>query len=481
MTEPRVRNLVWLAALLLAGCTVGPDYVRPAQPTPAEWVTPTAAPLAAAPRAETVDELARWWTWFEDPLLDSLVERALAQGFDVRAAEARLAAARAERRAAQAGFGPQVGMGVGSSRLQNPMPGLAPGLTFSLHEVGFDARWELDLFGRQRRRVEAASAGVDASEVDVRAARTVLCAEVARAYFELRGAEREARLMDAALALNAEDARRAHALAKAGLLASDEALAADARGAELSAARVAPDRARDGARRQLERLLGVLPGELDATLVASDAPAPQLAPRLLLTPAAVLRQRPDVQRAERQLAAATALEGAALADMYPRVSLAMFFGLRNTALSTLMSIASKSWSGGASVMQPLFDAGRLRALVDVRRAEAEAALVEYERVSMEALHDTEGALFRWLSAERERDARRAALAQREASAARARHRRDQGVRSAREVLAAELSAVSARLEAERSAAEVTAATVAVMKALGAGIPVDAPAGLARRD
>lgn len=476
-----MRTLPWLALLLLAGCTVGPDYVRPAQSTPAEWVTPTAAPLVAAPRVETADELARWWTWFEDPLLDSLVERALAQGFDVRTAEARLAAARAERRAAQAGFGPQVGLGVGSSRLQNPMPGLAPGLTFSLHEVGFDARWELDLFGRQRRRVEAASAVVDASEVDVRAARTVLCAEVARAYFELRGAEREARLLDAALALNAEDARRAHALAEAGLLASDEALAAEARGAELSAARIAPNRARDAARRQLERLLGVLPGELDATLVASDAPAPQLAPRLLLTPAAVLRQRPDVQRAERQLAAATALEGAALADMYPRVSLAMFFGLRNTALSTLMSIASKSWSGGASVLQPLFDAGRLRALVDVRRAEAEAALIEYERVSLDALHDTEGALFRWLTAERERDARRAALARRETAAAHARRRREQGVGGAREALAAELAVVTARLDAERSAAEVTAATVAVMKALGAGIPIDAPAGLARRD
>ncbi|MBX9604942.1 MAG: hypothetical protein K2Y51_01885, partial [Gammaproteobacteria bacterium] len=90
-----MRTLAWLAALLLAGCTVGPDYVRPEQPTPAEWVTPTAAALAAAPRAETAEELARWWTWFEDPLLDSLVERALAQGFDVRAAEARLAAARA--------------------------------------------------------------------------------------------------------------------------------------------------------------------------------------------------------------------------------------------------------------------------------------------------------------------------------------------------------------------------------------------------
>ena len=127
-----------------------------------------------------------------------------------------------------------------------------------------------------------------------------------------------------------------------------------------------------------------------------------------------VRNRPDVQRAERQLAAATALKGAAIADMVPRVSLAMFFGVRNTALSGLMTLASKSWAAGGSVRQPLFDHGRLRAMVDASDADIERAVVEYERAVLAALHETEDALAQWLAAERERTAQGLAQADREA-------------------------------------------------------------------
>ena len=158
---------------------------------------------------------------------------------------------------------------------------------------------------------------------------------------------------------------------EAGIGTREAALTASSRVGLAQAQLAAQELARGTAQRQIEHLLGVEPGKLAVSLHPRRQTLPQFAPRLLLTPTAVLRNRPDIQRAERQLAAVTALKAAAVADMYPRVSLAMFFGLRNTALSALMSIASKSWSGGGSVLQPLFDGGRLRAMVDVRDADVE--------------------------------------------------------------------------------------------------------------
>ena len=140
-----------LAALLAAsGCAVGPDYQAVPRTAPVAWqATESDNTLLTSVMSDDAQALARWWTWFEDDSLTALIEMALAQNLDVRAAEVRVLAARAERRAAQAGLGPQVGMGVASTRTQNPMPGIAPGLSFTLHEIGFDARWEIDLFGRR--------------------------------------------------------------------------------------------------------------------------------------------------------------------------------------------------------------------------------------------------------------------------------------------------------------------------------------------
>ncbi len=145
-----------LCCALLGACTVGPNYQRPTTTPPPAWqiLNPTAdAPLAGADSIPVTDDaqaLAAWWTWFDDPLLTTLVEEAFAQNPDTRAAIARITAARAERRAARAGRGPTLGAGIGANRQQNPLPGLAEGLTFSLYEAGFDAQWELDLFGRQQ-------------------------------------------------------------------------------------------------------------------------------------------------------------------------------------------------------------------------------------------------------------------------------------------------------------------------------------------
>ena len=468
------RSTVWLLAALLvaSGCAVGPDYQAVPRTAPVAWQATGAESdntLLTSVMSDDAQALARWWTWFEDDSLTALIEMALAQNLDVRAAEVRVQAARAERRATQAGLGPQVGMGVASTRTQNPMPGIAPGLTFTLHEIGFDARWEIDLFGRQKRRVEAADAVIEADQAEVDAAMTVLCAEVARSYWELRAADAQLALMRSAIELASKDAHHAARLADAGIGTREAALAADARIESTRTQLIAQELMRGTSQRQLEHLLAVEPGKLAVALTPREQRLPQFAPRLLLTPAAVLRQRPDIQRAERQLAAATALKGAAIADMYPRVSLAMFFGMRNTALSALMSMASKSWSGGGSILQPLFDAGRLRAMVDIRDADIEAALLAYEGANLDALHETEQALAQWLAAARTRESHSVMLAARDKSAQLTGHRQAQGLAGAQELIAAQLAVLAARAELRQSEADVTIATVAVLKALGAGI------------
>ncbi|MBK6660347.1 MAG: efflux transporter outer membrane subunit [Proteobacteria bacterium] len=482
-THNRRRIALAMGAMLLGACAVGPDYRAAPVKAPDRWqATTDSAPSAldASPHSDDAEALQRWWTWFEDDNLDALIDMAMAQNLDVRAAGARLRAARAERRAAAAGLGPRLGMGVGSERTQNPMPGLAPGLTFTQHEIGFDARWEIDLFGRHKRRVEAADALVEASQAEVEAAMTVLCAEVARSYWEMRASDAGIVIQHAAIELARRDAHHAKRRADAGIGTRDAALAADARIQVARTELVALELARSTAQRQVEQLLGVEPGKLAVALHARSQPLPQFAPRLLLTPTAVLRNRPDIQRAERQLAAATALKAAAIADLYPRISIGMFFGLRNTALSALMSMASKSWSGGGSVLQPLFDGGRLRAMVEARDADIESAMVAFERANLDALHETEQALAQWLAAERGRDANSAILAASEQAVALASHRQRQGVADAREVIAAELAQLEARAALTRSEADVTVSTVAVLKALGAGIHhADAGATVAR--
>lgn len=469
----------WIVFVALAsGCTVGEDYRRPETAAPAQWrafsVTDQKSPPPRGTESISITEdgedLDAWWTWFGEPLLTEFIHRAFEQNLDTRAAWARISAARAERQAARAGRWPLLGAGLGANRQQNPLPGLAEGITFSLYEAGFDARWELDLFGRQRRRLEAADAAVDAAIEDQRWVLTVLCADVARAYWDMRSAEQQIALAENAVRVARDTARLSTRLVSAGIAARQTSLGAEAnvaaRAARLPRLRIALFTAQ----RQLELLLGLPPAQLAARLTPRPMPPPRMTLRMLTSPATVLRRRPDIQQAERQLAAATALKEAAIADMYPRVSLAIFFGIRNTAIDMLFSAVSKSWRGGGSLAAPLFDAGRLRAAVDVSDARVEAALVNFEKAMLGALHETELALTRLIETERQRDAWTAAVADLRAASDLASHRRAQGIGSQLEVLEAAQAVIKAEIEQRLAEATVTTETIAVLKALGAGIP-----------
>jgi NodT family efflux transporter outer membrane factor (OMF) lipoprotein len=456
-------------AWVLAGCTVGPDYQPPDPPAPSAWL---ALPSETVVTTDDAARLEAWWRRFGDPVLDALVTRALADNLDARIAQARLAAARGARRQVVAGSGPEMGLGVGASRYGNPLPGLVDGLNFSLYEAGFDARWEIDVFGRQRRRIEAASATLEAAAAERRAVLASLAAEVVRLYLEVRTLERRIELASATVRL----AREAHALrvrrGAAGVDSRHEALQASA-AATMAAADVPPlVGARTASIHQLELLLAVAPGELSVVFATPAKPQPPVIPDMLLTPAAVIRARPDIQRAERELAAATALKAAAIADMYPRLSLAAFFGARNTALGMLLNGGSRSWSASGDLLVPLFDSGRLRAAVDIADARIAAAIAAYDKAVLGALHETEIALTHLLEAEQRRHGLAVAAADLRENARLTGLSYRAGVDSRIETLAAERAATDGASALVGAEGEVATYTVAVFKALGAGLPVE---------
>ncbi|MGD9601694.1 MAG: efflux transporter outer membrane subunit [Gammaproteobacteria bacterium] len=467
-----VKGFTCAIILLCAGCAVGPDYHRPETRTERVAAAAWHADVyqESVPYTDDATALARWWNWFGDPLLDDLLSRAAMGSLELRAALARIEAARAERRIVAAGRGPSLGLGTAASRQQNPLPGLAEGLTFSLYEAGFDARWELDLFGRVQRRVEAAEASLAAANEDRRAIEAVLRADLVRAYWELRHADRDLALAGEAVVLAERGVELARRLVDAGLRPRRDLLVAEAdaarHAAELPNLRIA----RATAAHQVELLCGAVPGEFTGLLAPRDSAPARITPRAILTPAAVLRERPDIRRAERELAAVTALRAAAIADLYPRVSVGLFFGARNTAIGMLLNAVSKSWNGGGNVVVPLFDSGRLRGAVAQGDARIEFALAHYERVMLGALHETELALLRLLERERERESRVLALADMREAARLADRRATQGIGTRIDVLRAERAANAAARALQASEAAITSDTVAMMKALGAGAP-----------
>lgn len=465
------RILLCACVGVFGACTVGQDYQRPNTPAPTAWQAVADTPLMPAADPAALDE---WWTLFDDPLLNDLIEQAKPRSFDARMVLARIDAARAERRSLSAGQTPTLNGTIGANRRQNPFPGLGlpavDGITFSLYELGFDAQWEIDFFGRLKRRLEAADASIEATEEEHRWVLANLSADITRVYWELRSLQRQLLFANQSVRLQRDTLAITQRRSSAGvdtrqnsLRASAQVAAGAARIPDLNAARII-------AQRQLELLLALSPGELDARLATPTSHSPKTTPKILLSPAAVIRHRPDIQRAERQLAAATALKSAAIADLYPRISLAAFFGIRNTAIGSLFSVMSKSWSGGGGLLTPLFDGGRLRAVVDVNDAKIQEALANYEKTVLAALHETEIALTRLLEEERRRAALSIAVADLGEAAHLAGRRYQEGVCANVEVLDAELKLTQAEFELAVSEGLITTNAVAVFKTLGGGAP-----------
>ena len=381
-----------LLVVLLTACTVGPDYHPPKIETPSQWSSPQASGQTNLP-ADT----AAWWKSFRDPELDSLIARAAQSNLNLRAAVARVREARATAGVVSAASRPTLDTAGSYTREHYPgngFPPFPPGvpLDSDIYQVGFDAAWELDVFGGIHRATEAARAEITAAELGRRDLLVTLFAEVARSYTDARAFQRR---LDIAQS-NIVTAERVLALTRdrfdRGLTGNLDVEQADAL---VNTARAQTPVFESGFRNatyRLALLLGQPPGTvLDELTNAVPIPAaPPTVPVGL--PSDLLQRRPDVHRAERLLAAATARVGEATADLYPKFSLTGDIGLQSISVGDWFTPGSRFWSVGPTVQWRIFDAGRIRANIRVQDARVEQSLAEYEQSMLAAFTDVETAL-----------------------------------------------------------------------------------------
>src|SRR5215468_1133361 len=388
----RIRR--WVPILLLVGthgCAVGPDYRTPTLRLPGAWGQGDQPGVTS-----TTPDLTAWWRRFGDPVLDTLIDRAVAKNLDLKIALANVREARALRGVAGADQFPAINASGAYSRVKDSEstrtlpPGFDP--EHHLFLVGLDASWELDIWGRVRRSVEAAEATLGAAEDNRRDVLVIVLAEVARNLIELRTAEQRLLIARDNIKTQQEVADLTRVRLQAGLATEVEVSQARALLATTQAQVPALQAARDQAIHRLAVLVGDTPANLLDELRQIDRipAAPPSVPIGL--PSELVRRRPDVRRAERELAAATARIGVATAELFPRFSLTGTLGVAATDAGKVFTGASRFSSIGPQVVWPLFAGGRIRANIRVQEAREEAALAHYEQTVLDAIEETENAL-----------------------------------------------------------------------------------------
>ncbi|MEJ2790358.1 MULTISPECIES: efflux transporter outer membrane subunit [unclassified Pseudoxanthomonas] len=380
-----IRSLtLGVAAALLAGCvTVGPDYTAP-------QTAPAALQHAASAGYVADHPVATWWGQFDDPVLDQLVRDSLLANPDVRIAISRVNEARAVFSERRLDLAPHVTAGVEGTRTKQPVEGQGRVETDS-YSAGFDAAWELDLFGRVRRNTEAAHADLQAQRNDLQAAQVSVAAEVARNYFELRGTQKRLEVARRILQTLGDTQRLTESRFDLGAGSQLEVQSSLARVRAVEADVPALEASEGQSRHRLAVLVGKRPGELDALLAPREAPAFAKALPIGDT-TELLRQRPDVRAAERRLAAATARVGVATADLFPRVSLRGFIGFLSGGWGNLVSGDNRAWQVTPSISWAAFDMGSVRARLRASEAQADGVAAQYEKTVLGALEETENAL-----------------------------------------------------------------------------------------
>ncbi len=464
-------KLGWVLTLSgLAGCTMGPDYRAVAPAVPSHWQAEPAANLQQV----NPEELKNWWKNFGDTELDRLMDMALAGNLDIKIALARIDQARAERRGTRAELFPTVNITTGAQRQENPFPGLAPGIKYNMFELGFDALWEIDLFGRQQRRLESASAELDAAGEEYRQSLVTLTAELARSYINYRSLQNQLRITHTNLESQQHTLALTEKLFNEGVSARHDVVRARAQ-TEITASQIPALEANLIANlRQLEVLVGRQPGALAVELNPSGAMPIAPAREVLTSPAETIRYRPDIRAAERRLGAATAMQGAAIAELFPKISLSAFVGLRNTDIESLFKSAAFSYGTAANLLQPLLNFGRIRAGIDLAEAKQKEAYLAYEKAVLEALQETETALTRYLKEEIRRQALARSVADLNESVRLSQLRYQEGVISFLDVLDSQRVLYIAEIDLARSQASASTNLIAVYKALGGGANMTPP-------
>jgi len=449
----------------LACTTVGPDYEAPARELPAAWHEPSESGLAPG-----TPELERWWGQLGDPLLDELVAEVARGSLDLREALGRVDEARALRGVATGERWPSLDAALGYRRSgesdNTPLGGFVP--VADVYSAGFDAAWELDVWGRVRRSVEAADAELAATLEDTRDVAVTVTAEVALNYVELRAFQRRVSIARENVSLQEQTLALVRGRFEAGLVGENDVAQARTN-VESTRSRVPTlEVGLRTAENCLAVLLGQAPGAF-AERFAAEAPIP--VPPLAVAvgvPADLLRRRADVRRAERQLAAETARIGVAEAELYPRLALFGSLGVAAEDVSDLFNGDSSAFGIGPSLRWNLFDGGRLRQLVAAQEARTEQALARWERTVLSALEESENAMTAFVREQARRRSLLEASSQARLSVELARTQYTSGLSDFQTVLVSERAL--AELEDALADSEATIATqlIRVYKSLGGG-------------
>ena len=504
MNKPKRRLFLavgLVATTALGGCTVGPDFHRPGWASPASWFQgpkESVRPPPSIPVAQPIN--ADWWTLFGDPELTVLERRVAAENLDVKVAGVRLTESRAQLNVARASLLPTL-QGNGSYvRQQASNNGIfavipsavgatgasgAPGFStggvsggglkpFDLFQGGFDASWEVDLWGGVQRSVESSTAASEAANEATRSALLSSLAEVARDYIQLRGVQAQLQIArdnvrTAQQSLNLTQQRAA------GGVTTDLDVANASAQLRTTLSQI-PTLEQEEAQliNALSLLLGQPPNALRAELQVVK-PVPPVPPRVPVgLPSELARRRPDIRQAEAQLHASTADIGVAQANFYPSINLTGSFGLQALQFHKVFDINSKQYAVGPGLTIPIFQGGQLRSTLQLREAQAQEAAVNFQRTVLQAWHDVDNALTAYQAEQTRRDELVRAVSDNQRALTLAQSRYQQGVTDFLTVLDSERSLLSAQLQLAESTTTVSSNLVALYKALGGGWEIDMP-------
>lgn len=461
------RIILVLFSLLPAACTVGPDYLRP---NPVETMPTTFKEMegwkVAQPNAGIISE--RWWKIYHDPVLNSLEEQVAISNLNVAAAEAQFRQARALVQAAKAGSFPSLSVGASATRSQsssNSGTGISGGTTVSNLQLPVDLTWEVDLWGRIRRAVEASEANAQASAADLAAATLSAQAALAGDYFQLRVVDAQKQLLDATTAIYRKSLNMTNNRYAAGVAARSDVLQAEtqlksteAQGIDLGIQRA-----------QLEHAIALLVGKPSA---AFSLPSTVLSPTVPFIPPGIpselLERRPDITSSERKVAAANAQVGIALAAYYPTIQLSAAGGFSSSSLATWFSWPSRFWSVGPAASVTLFDGGLRDALSEQAKAAYDATVAAYRETVLTAFQGVEDNLAALRILEEETEVQTQAVRASQQVVTITTNQYQAGTVAYLNVIAAQSTALANERTALGLVGQRLAASVLLVKALGGG-------------
>jgi multidrug efflux system outer membrane protein len=472
----------WLIVTVV-GCMVGPDYRPPAMKLPTHW-DGNDQQIKQAESQQDKTDLATWWQAFDDPLLNAVIAEALSSNLDEKIALARIREERAYVVISRAGLLPSIDTSDSYTRQRysaNTPFGFFPQLLprdENIYEAGFDANWELDVFGGIRRGVEASKADLAASIENARDVRVTLLAETARDYVAVRALERRLQIAKANLRDQSDSLKLAQARFEQGFAPELDVFQARSL-LETTEAQV-PELESELAQtvHRIGVLLGREPDALQAEL-SDMAPIPGIAdPDAIAVripaglPSDLLRRRPDIRAAEREIAAATARVGVATADLFPKFSITGTAALESISAGDFFFGTSRMWQVGPTMTWPIFEGGRIRANIEVHNAQEEQALLSYRKTVLVALAEVEDALVAYAKERTRHQALAASAEDFKRSQLLALDRYEEGYDTYLDVLEAQRSLYNAQDSLAQSDQQIIDDLIAIYKALGGGWQTD---------